>query len=571
MEFGNIYPPTGKSVVTVGNATTTVSQKSQLANATDTDPKLIWATSSDKLVADSGASQSTNQFFASRIRERFVGQFLAIAPVFLQRYTSLQKSPIDTAPSAGFCTIQCALELADGAQTLAYNSPNTGGTIIPITFNGRATTQLHSSRFVFGDFLIASNYGKAFWDFSDTTLSGPSQQPWTRTAFSKAAATDNLGARQNTAYNAPDQSHFAPCTSFANAQTLIATSGISSYASGNNFWGPSDSDTLPGPIGWIGIPVDSSQGAILFFGTSIAHGIPGDANQNKGGVNPFGTGTDWTAVDSNTLRYIGWPSIASCSKTAGFPALNFGTGASALQNLFNEDSSISTSWRASDADWECQRMLLARLAQFFTAVIAMDVHNDQVSTDAQYLAACRNWTSYFRPANPKIKIFGARVPNSGVDIGGTSNAYPAALDAKWAIQQQMVTEGWWDGLLDLNITDAGKTFPILADRYTGTATSATTTVITDTTKSWKFNELYLAWVDVNGFARAQIVANDATSFTVNAAYGSAPTVGTSYAIKGNTSNDLTHPNLFGHEKIAAKFLEKIQATAAAIKVFTRLR
>lgn len=520
-----------------------------IARAHDTNPRAIWASINDCLWADTGASQSTNQFFATRVKTRIAGgKWAAIAPVFCGSYMTSQRSPFGTTITAPV-TISFVLELANGTLTSSYTSPNTNGTLYQGAFSGSVDGILRPGDILVGDWIYPADVGLTEFNFTDRAL-----LPWLRVAWSKTAASDNVGAQNWTEYNAPFNGHFAPCTSYANAKTLINTTGINNYNGGNNFFGSSDSDRIPTCIGFIGIPSDG-QKAVFFDGTSImsADQLSG---YKQGGVDPA----------NNTIRnydFSGFPGEWAQDVTRSIPILVCGLGSSAMFRVFSDN--------ATDGGWSTpepitrQRANWARFAAWFDVFIAKDVNNDNSATGT-YASILQTFTNTIKAQNPHIKIYGVRVPNGYVDISGSTQAYNTGLDARWTAQDAMVTAGFWDGMLTVRESGDSK-FPDNGAQVTSTTTSnGSTTTLNDSTATWVAGQWVGSWVEVGG-VKKKINANTRTQLTFDAFAGAVNTA-TAYIIHGNTSDDGLHPNKYGARYLATKLDAAIQAVYPIPK-FTR--
>ncbi len=516
---------------------------------TTTSPKATWASVGEYLVPDSGASQTTDQFFATRVRTRISGgRWAALAPIFMGSYYTNSRSAIG-ATSVPAYTCSFTLELANGTQTATYASPNTGGTLLAGTFNGSTDGIVRGGDIVVGDFIYASSAGLPYFQWTDRTL-----LPWIRVAYSKTATSDNVGAVTQTEYNYPSNSHYATCTNYANAKTLIGTSGISSYNSGNNFWGASESITLPSCIGFIGIALDG-QKSVMFFGTSIVDG-DGSNGFMQGGVDPTNN------VPAN-YNLIGYPCAWAQHLSRSTSVLNFGVGASAM---FRDWSNNATdlSWSTNESR-SLARYNFAKIASWFDVVVCSDVHNENAAS-ATYASILKNFTDTMRQANPTIKIIGCRVPNGYVDIAGVTVAFDTSLDARWSAQDQMVTNGYWDRMITVCEPGNNK-YPDLGVQLSSTTTAlGTTTTLVDTGQAWLTNQWTNSWVNTASGKRL-ISSNTRTSLTFSA-YGAVVASGTSYTIEGNCSYDGTHPGTFGQFRMGNNFDAAIQ-TVLTIPKFTR--
>lgn len=536
---------------------------SSLVLSADTSPRALWASSSVYQRTDTSSTQ-TNQFFATKVRQRIIGRWKAIAPVYLSRRWGFSvKKPWDTQTTSAIATIAAQVELPNGTQSLNFSSPNTGGTLIPVTFQGRTTARLVSGQLLVGDLIYASDHGRDYWEFVDTDLSQPHQQPWVRTAWSKAAASDNLWyvlPNINSGV-APRHDAVAIGTSFAQMQTLIATAGISSY-NGTNNWGFGDSDGCPGPAGFIGIPWDSNQEAVIVMGTSIPFGETQEARSIGFGTTEFGTGTDWSAITWDTGQPLGWPGWASTHPTKAFPCWNLAIGGSALLNTWNETGAAVT-WDvglSTYSDYIYQRWIFSNLARYFTVFIAQDVHNDNDTVD-NYRQACYSFTNDILRANPRIKIFGARVPMGGVDFNGSTVAYAAPLADRWAVQEEMVTNGWWKGILDLRLNGLNP-YPNEGTIYSGTLGSGSTTTQMELGSNlFQTGQYTRAWVTI-GADRRIISTCRRSFFQINTALSGSPSAGTAFTIEGNWAGgtngaDMVHSSAYGAKRMGDLFHSEI--------------
>lgn len=510
-----------------------------MSAAFGTLPRAIWASIDDCLWADTGGS-TTNQFFASRLKTRIAGgKWAAIAPIFCGSYMTSQRSPFGTTITAP-ATISFVLEMANGTQTASYQSTNAGATIFQGTFDGSVDGILGAGDVLVGDWIYPSDVGLTEFEFTDRT-----NCPWIRVAWSKTSSNDNVGAQNYTEYNYPFNSHVAICSTYAAGKTLINTVGISNYNGGTDKWGASDSDRVPGPIGWIGIPL-SGQKAVIFDGTSIM-----SADQlsgfKQGGVDP----------SNNTIKNYdlsGFPAQWAQDITRSIPALILGLGSSAMFRTFS-DNATDGSWSTPEPIRR-QRYNWARFARWFDVLVAKDVNNDGSATGS-YASILKTFTKSIRAFNPHIKIFGCRVPNGYVDISGTTQAYSTALDVRWSAQDQMVSDGYWDGMLTVRETGDSK-FPDNGAQVSSTTTSTgSTTTLNDSSATWLSSQWVGSWVQVGGIKK-KITANTRTQLTFDAMGGTVAS-GVAYTIEGNTSEDGLHPNQYGSRYLAAKFDTSLQA------------
>lgn len=522
---------------------------SSVANAT-TSPRAIWAGAGSQLSADTGLGAST-QFFNTRVKTDIAGgNWLALAPVYAGAYIYGFKSPIGTEITAPV-TLSFSFELANGALQNSYLSTNAGSTApFQGTFNGNVDGVLLPGDILVGDWIYPSNVGLSVFNFSDRTL-----LPWIRTAWSKTGASDILGVRDvlTTEYNYPSNSHFATCDSYALAKTLNGITGITNYNTTNNFYASGASSTLPSPIGWIGIPA-SGQKAIIAMGTSIRDG-DGAAGYRNGGVNPANN-------SMNNYDTIGWPSRFGNKLSRSVPVLNFGVGASSMYGRFNS-AAAAGSWAPSYAAYCNQRLALAKYCSWFDLLIADDVNNEPGGfTDTLY-----DFTRIIKEPNPALKIYGVREPNGGVTITGSTVGYSGSLDTRWANEDDMVTNGYWDGMMT-NVEDVNKYFLDAGAQVSSTTTSnGSTTTLIDNTQTWLRNQWSGSWVMIGGIKKS-ISGNDVNTLTFSA-YAGAVNSGTAYTIEGNTTSDQLHPNTYGQWRFADNFVAQLASKGISIPYFSR--
>ena len=507
---------------------------------TSTSPRAIWASVGEYLIPDTGSSQTTDQFFATRVRTRLSGgRWAAIAPIFMGSYFVNQRSPIGVTSVPPY-TCSFTLELANGTQTSDYASPNTGGTLVAGTFNGATDGIVRGGDIVVGDFIYANSVGLQHFIWTDRNL-----LPWIRVAYAKSSAADILGAITQTEFNFPNNSHYATCTSYTIAKALIATSGINSYNAGNNFWGASDSQTLPSCIGFIGIGLDG-QKAVVFFGTSILDG-DGSSGFMQGGVNPSNN------VPAN-YNLMGYPCAWAQHLSRSTAVLNLGVGASAMWRDWSNNAT-DLSWSTNESR-TLARYCFAKIASWFDVCVAHDVHNDGFSSST-YSEVLKNFTDVIRESNPSLKLISCRVPNGYIDISGSTVAYDSSLDVRWATQDQMVVNGYWDRAISVRESGDNK-FPDLGIQVSSTTTAlGTATSLVDSGATWLQNQWVNSWVKIGGVKKL-ISSNTRTQLTFGA-YGSAIVTGTPYTIEGNCSHDGLHPSTVGQFRMGDNFDTAIQA------------
>jgi hypothetical protein len=523
-------------------ATGTDKKLASMLSAT-TSPRAIWCSQGEYMVPGSGQSV-TDQFGASRVRARIAGgKWLAIAPIFVGAYYTLFKSPFGVTSTPSY-TVAFNLELANGTQTYSYQSPNTGGTILSGTFNGVTDGVVRAGDVLVGDWIFASDASLPYFQWTDRTLI-----PWIRCAYSKTAGNDNIGAvysggsGNNTSYNAPRNEHWATCTSYANAKTLINTVAISNYNGGNDKWGAGGSASLPSCMGFIGIGLDG-QKSVMWFGTSICDG-DGQATHSAGGVDP---------ANETPACYdlLGYPCAWAQKLSRSTPCLNLAVGASAMY--------VDWSNVAGDISWSTNqsislsRRISAQLAGYFDVIVAHDVHNE--SGSEAYTTTIKHFVDAMRVANPQAKIISCKVPNGYVDINGTNQPYSTGLDTNWNNQLALVTSGYFDAQISVRDTGVDQ-YPDLGTQVSGTTTSnGSTTTLNDSGATWLVNQWANSWVQVGGVKR-MISSNTRTQLTF-AAFASAVNTATAYLILGNTSGDGLHPNMVGQIRMGDNFDTAIQ-------------
>ncbi len=261
-------PSGGSSVQSTYSSTV---RTAGLLNTFGTSPRATWASVSKRFEIHASGGGLSNQFFATRVKAKIAGgKWAALAPVFVCASLTTLQSPFGVSNTPKV-TLAFNLELANGTQTASYDSPNTGGTILQGKFNGVTDGIMQGGGVLVGDFIYASDASLPYFQWTDRTF-----LPWIRTAWSKTGAGDALFQTQATEYNYPCNSHTAVCTSYANAKTLINTTGVNNYNGGNNFWG-ADAAALPTCIGFIGIPLDG-QKSLVWIGTSIVDGDGGEVD-----------------------------------------------------------------------------------------------------------------------------------------------------------------------------------------------------------------------------------------------------------------------------------------------------
>jgi hypothetical protein len=524
--------------------------KVNTGGSASTDPRWIWASTSEPHSVSSGGITTSAQFPAFRRKTRIAGgRWAALAPVYLAASLQSIRSPAGASLDLANHTICGALEMSNGNEPTSYTSANTGGQKIAITWGGVDEILVSGGMLVIGDPIYASTASLPYFEFTNRNL-----LPWERLGVSKAAATDVLASGSgNQEYNAPWNARAKSEASFAAVKsTTMGADG--SQGGGAGQYGLSTGSDCPGFIGWIGIPL-SGQKATMFTGTSITQGT-GDSYRRQGGVDP--AGNTFANYDN-----VGFPSRWAEALTKSAPCMNFAVGASGAVSLWNPSGN---DW-GSASDAALSRELVAQLAQYFDFFQVHDPQNDNVSTIRASLEAAIRMV---RANNPAIKIFSVRVPNGGPTMAGGSVAYDAGnLDPKYAVYDTLFAEKKIDYQLDLRI-DGGNTFATRANIESGTTTAlGTTTTLTDSTKSWARNFWVNQWVEIAG-VKQRITANTATTLTFTA-YGAAVASGVSYAINGNTSDDQLHPSTYGHRVMAANFETEQLRVGMNIPSFTRTK
>ncbi len=520
-----------------------------ILNAFGTNPRAVWASCDEYLTTDSGSTTST-QYFATRVKTRIAGgKWLALAPVFFCGCQTSQRSPVGTV-NIPAVTLAWNLELANGTLTPTdYTCPNTGGTILPGTFNGQVDGIMRGGDFLVGDFIYASAAGLPYFEWIDRTY-----LPWLRVAWSKKNASDSLFATTNTEYNFPCNSHFASCTSYASAKTLIGTSGISSYNSGNDHWGSGDSSSLPSCLGFIGIGL-SGQKSLIFFGTSIFDG-DGSAPHMQGGVNPSNN------VPQN-YDLLGFPNAYGQALTNSVPVMNFGVGASSCSRVW-ASSGTQPDWVTNNEDIALQRGVLSQLVKWFDICVGYDVQNDNLSTFGECVY---NFSTRLRSSNPALKLYACKVPNGYTNESGVTTPYDSAgLDPKWAVYDAAVSSGLFHGMI--SVRESGvDIFADLGTQYSSTTTSTgSMTTLNDSNATWYRNQWVSSFVSVGGTKRL-ITGNTRNQLTFNA-FASVVGSSVAYTIEGNTTGDGLHPNEVGQKRMASNFKIAI-AAYENIPYFTR--
>lgn len=522
-------------------------------SSSGTSPRAIWASNDEMLVAGTG-QDTTNQFFSTRVKTSIAGgNWAAIAPVYCGSYLTGFKSPVGT-NNTDRATLSFTLELGNGSFQNTYTSTNAGSTApFQGTFNGNVDAVLLPGDILVGDWVYPTDLGLSTFNFSDRT-----KLPWIRTAWSKNSATDVLGALSSarTEYNYPCNSHIAICDDYAHAKTLGLITGVTNYNSGNNFYSAGGSQSLPAPIGWIGIPA-SGQKAIIAMGTSIRDG-DGSGLFRQGGVNPA----------NNTMSNYdlpGWPNRFGGKLTRSVPVLNFGVGASTLYGRWSPDTAANSWMVGGYPAFNNQRLLLAKFCSWFDLLIADDVNNDSTGTfpDSLY-----HFTRFIQEQNPTIKIYGVREPNGGIDISGATVPYGGGLDTKWSNEDSMVTNGYWDGMMTNREDINTKFFVDAGVQLSSTTTSnGTTTSLIDSGQNWLNAQWTNSWIKIGGVKQV-ITGCVGTTMTFNA-FAGAVNSGTAYTIEGNTTSDQLHPNTYGQWRIADNLEAQLASKGISIPYFTR--
>ncbi|MBS1727361.1 MAG: hypothetical protein JST51_11620 [Armatimonadetes bacterium] len=296
------------------------------------------------------------------------------------------------------------------------------------------------------------------------------------------------------------------------------------------------------------------QKAMVFFGTSILDG-DGAVSKQWGGVNP---------ANNSPANYdqLGFPSAYAQSLTTQVAVLNFGVGASAAMNLWAM-SGTSPDWITNTEDVALQKATISKLLKWFDITTVYDPNND---TESTLIGCYYNFSSTARASNPKIKVYGIKVPNGGVKEDGTTTAYSSGgLDAKYADMDTALSNGWIHGIWDLQ--EGTKVFPDLGTQYSGTTTSSgSMTTLNDSGATWQRNQWTNSFVNIGG-TKKLISSNTRTQLTF-ATFASSVLSGTAYSIEGNTSGDQLHPNTVGQAYLGALLKQRIDATES-IPYFTR--
>lgn len=532
---------------------------SSVENASTT-PKAQWASQDRYLAIEPGGTLSeTVQFFATRVKMNVAGgRWNKIAIVYAGAYQKVLVTPMGITNTARV-TISAFLELCDGSISNSYQSANSGGTApFQATFNGSVDAILVPGDVMVSDWIFPSDLGLSVFQWNDRT-----RLPWVRTAYSKNGATDLMGmvsagngANSRTEYNYPCNSHLAQCTSYATAKTLCGVTSISPFNSGNDHWASNDSVSLPSPIGIIGEALDG-QVSIIFFGTSIRDG-QGDNVQRQGGTDP----TNNTMFNYDML---GWPSRWSQALANSTPSLNLACGSSSMWGWFSNDTANNS--LLNDVTLTNSKNNLSKYCSWFDYMIVNDVQND--SAVGTYQDTLYQLTRICRSQNQNLKIYGAYEPNGYTDITGTPVAYTAALDTLWNAQAAMVTNGYWDGMLNMR-GDGTKLYLDSGTQVSSTTTNnGTTTTLIDTGQTWLINQWSNSWVSVGGIKKL-ISGNSITQLTFATPYAGPVNSGTAYLILGNQSGDGVHPNGFRQRTVApAKFDSELAAAGITIPRFVR--
>jgi hypothetical protein len=283
---------------------------------------------------------------------------------------------------------------------------------------------------------------------------------------------------------------------------------------------------------------------------------------NDGGaVGPF------TEVKQGTFRGV-WNQLAA-ENDVSMPCLNLALNSSKVADVWSTTHGLGDEMQAANA-----RKLICELAQFFDVVVCHDPEND--ANNADFTTSYGRMLTALKSANPKIQTVAVRYPRDYVSIsGGTAGLDPATDDGKWdKIATYLGTT--LDAIIDLRLdttTTAGKYWPAIADKLTGTATAGSTTSLT-TAVTMLPNQYRNSWVRMTsgtagniGQKRA-ISSNTAAGVLTVAAFPSAITSGDGYVIEGNTSNDGIHPNMQGvwwmRDQLKTKFF-----AVANVPRFTR--
>lgn len=543
----------------VGSAT-----QAQLSNA-NTNPRVIWATSSYGMMVDNGGSSTTVQWGASRLKTNLSGgNWAGLASVYLGAMQATKsRIGINNVPKY---EIAAYLERSNGTNTpTTYASPNTGGTKVAFTWQGLSSASVIGSQVVVSDIIYPSAFSLGTFSVSDRTL-----DYWTKTAYAKTAATDNLGGHGRSTYNYPRNEYWGDCNSFAAAKTLIGENGLVSFQAGMNHFGTSAANnSIPGPIGYVGVP-SSGQKAILWFGTSIFNG------QNVGGFDP-GNVNPSPFVPAN-MDGIDLGSFFADDLSISCPVLSLAAGATSLVDTWGTSPALGDNGSAVNA-----RKIIYELVKYFDYVVMHDVHNDPY--DANWQAAYQLCCTTLHLGNPNVKIIAARPPLDVVGITGVTTGAGNANDSKWSYVQGLLNTGisGIDAYFDLR--ESGNVlWAMLPDRLasgTCTANGSTTTVV-DTVNPHLCNTLVYSWIEFtsgpnNGLKR--IIGNNDIQgapgvITLTAALPNATAIGDTYKILGNTSGESDglnglHGVYWGYKRLKDNFLAKLQAYDSSFKVFSR--
>ncbi len=477
------------------------------------------------------------------------GKWKALGLLFLnwRRNTSVTSRPESWWDLKAF-QVQCALELANGVLTpKSWNSPNTGSTVIPVTWAGESLKTIQPDQMVMSDLIYASDHGLPYFEVTDREF-----QPWIRAALRSVDGQNLQIPVQDSAVNFryyENSFWLDPADWNAAVSQVVPTgSGRITGLAGCNL-------PYPVPAILVGIPLEPTS-PVAIIGTSIEHN-GNDLVDNVSYLNAVGSG----GPEGPFVRdEAGWPMRWAERLDTCFPILNQANGASSLFGTWK----VGQTYQGSETPADLRDGHLWTLR--FADVLVVGHHVNDASSmadSAEFLNLMRRFVNAAKAQNRSLKVVWTKTPLSGMP-SSAARLNPALqtvangnITKCWDAIDAALAEGLIDRILDFRQPDAvGNlgtstiTWRVAPSPVVGTATGGTTTRITDTSKNWRVNEWFESAVVVGGEIR-RVVSNTATELNLDSALPAAVSAGTAYEVAGNCTWDGLHPNAFGHRRMAA--------------------
>lgn len=460
--------------------------------------------------------------------------------------------------------VAAAIELADGNQaTKHYDSPNSGGTMIRVTFEqGEGSTIVQPGRQVVSDLLWAQDYGKTSWEWPDTTAF-----PWIHSAFGSLDDTVNLampGIGRATAYYWPINDRLDE----GQASWSAAVGTLMTAGQGNIDQAP---EAVARPLGclmMIGVPLDN-QTATMVIGTSIEYGegdIGFSASVNY--INNEPTNRPARVL----LSEAGWPMRLSEADLDldgthnGLPVLDCGKGASGLMLQWGDGAAAANTSLPSAAPI---RDSIPPLARFFQNCVIGHHVNDGGTSQANFYTAAKRLLTALRGHNSGLRAAWTKTPHSALNASPPTSASQTDSSAghagAHAAIDQMFSEGLIGKIVDHREADSvggvtGKPYAwrvedVLATYTTGTGSTTTDIVLASPGVYGKIPG-YGYWGSCYlriGSETKAITGESADGLHITtAAFTAAPAAGTTAQVIGITTTDGLHPSPPGHRLMARK-------------------